>query len=179
MKEVKMVEELTKQEIDSIYRLIERARGSGTIKKGTNEVTKCVERNDAKLVILADDVNPKEIIMHLPMLCDEKKITYIWLPSRAELGASAGLAAKTSSVAILDAGDSKKLLSEIISFIEKKKAPKKEEKKEIEPIEKASENKKKEDITSEVKEEPKGSDIKNEEKIQESPREKNSKKESE
>lgn len=125
-----MVEELTKQELDSVYRLIERTRGSGNIRKGTNEVTKSVERNEAKLVILADDVNPKEIIMHLPMICDEKKIPYVWVPTKSELGAAAGLVTQSSSVAIADAGDAKKLLSDVIALIKKKSAPKKEEKKE-------------------------------------------------
>ena len=131
MKEVKMEKlELSKKELDSIYRIIENTRGSGVLKKGTNEVTKSVERGDAKFVILADDVIPKEIIIHLPMLCEEKNIPYVWVPKKIELGASAGLTAQCSSVAIVKEGDSNKLLVSVISSLKQKsdlvKKPKEE-----------------------------------------------------
>ena len=57
-----------------IYQIIEKARKTGKIEKGTNEVTKAVERGTAKLVVYAGDVQPKEIIQHLPVLCKEKNI---------------------------------------------------------------------------------------------------------
>jgi large subunit ribosomal protein L7Ae len=57
----------------SIYEIIEKARKTGKIEKGTNEVTKAIERGTAKLVSYAADVTPKEIIQHIPILCKEKK----------------------------------------------------------------------------------------------------------
>ena len=57
-----------------IYQIIEKARKTGKIEKGTNEVTKAIERGTAKLVVYATDVEPKEIVQHIPMLCKEKKI---------------------------------------------------------------------------------------------------------
>jgi large subunit ribosomal protein L7Ae len=89
------------------YDIVEMARKSGKIKKGTNEATKLLERGTAK-----SDVNPKEIVMHIPMLAKEKGIPCFEVPSKEELGAAAGLTKGTAAVAILDAGDAKNLLKE-------------------------------------------------------------------
>ena len=62
---------------DMALEAIELAKKTGKIKKGTNEVTKVVERGTAKLVVTAKDVNPPEIIMHLPALCEEKEIPLV------------------------------------------------------------------------------------------------------
>ncbi len=94
------------------YELVEVARKSGKIKKGTNEVTKFLERGTAKAVVYAADVNPKEIVMHLPLLAKEKGIMAIEVPSKEELGAAAGLTKPTAAVAIIDAGDAKHLLKD-------------------------------------------------------------------
>ena len=52
------------------------ARDTGSIKKGTNETTKAIERGNAKLVFIAEDVHPEEIEMHLPELSIEKGIPF-------------------------------------------------------------------------------------------------------
>lgn len=56
---------------NQIYETIEKARGTGRIAKGANEVTKQVERGVAKLVVMAEDVTPEEILAHVPLLCEE------------------------------------------------------------------------------------------------------------
>lgn len=97
---------------EKAYQAVELANKSGKIKKGVNEVTKVVEKGQAKLVLFAGDVSPKEIVMHLPMICKEKNIPCVEVPSRAELGAAAGLPVGTVAVAIVDAGEGKDLLKE-------------------------------------------------------------------
>ena len=106
-------EQLPKEKIDKALEAIELAKKTGKIKKGTNEVTKVVERGLAKLVIVAKDTNPKEILMHLPILCKEKNIPFVVVPSREELGSAAGLSVPTSSVAIVKEGESKDLIKEL------------------------------------------------------------------
>ena len=88
----------------------------GKIKKGVNEVTKTIERGTAKLVVTADDVSPKEIIAHLPLLCNEKKIKYVSVPSKEELGVAVGIGRPCTSVAIISAGEAegKELLMKVI-----------------------------------------------------------------
>jgi large subunit ribosomal protein L7Ae len=104
---------------NKILRLVEIAKNTGKIKKGTNEVTKAIERGEAKLVVISEDVEPEEIVMHLPPLCEEKKISYAYVPSKAELGKSVGIDVPTASACIIDAGEGKDLLKEILEEIEK------------------------------------------------------------
>ena len=88
-----------------IYQVIEKARRTGKIEKGTNEVTKAIERGTAKLVVYASDVEPKEIVQHLPLLCKEKKIKCVEVDSKQKLGISVGLPVSASSIVIIETGD--------------------------------------------------------------------------
>jgi len=99
---------------NKILEVVEIARETGKLRKGINETTKSVERNEAKLVIVAQDINPPEIAMHLQALCDEKKISLVTTPSKLELGRAAGVDVGTSSIAIVEAGDASKKLDDVI-----------------------------------------------------------------
>ena len=100
--------------MEDALQAIEVARESGAIRKGVNEVTKAVERGNAKLVIIANDVNPKELIMHLPILAEEKGVQCVTdACSREELGAAAGLGVGTVAVAITNAGKAKDLVKDV------------------------------------------------------------------
>jgi large subunit ribosomal protein L7Ae len=94
-------------EAEEIYTAVEVAKATGKIKKGVNEVTKAVDRGTATLVVIADDANPKELVMHIPELGKEKGITVVHVPSKEELGAAAGLSVSTVAIAIIEAGDAK------------------------------------------------------------------------
>ena len=91
-----------------IYQIVEKVRKTGKIEKGTNEVTKSIERGTAKLVVYATDVEPKEIMRHLPLLCKEKGILCREVDSKQKLGISAGLPVSTSSIAVIDVGQADK-----------------------------------------------------------------------
>lgn len=95
---------------DQIYEAVEVARNTGKIKKGSNEVTKAIERGAAKLVVIAKDVQPAEVIMHLPLLAKEKGVPCVEVPSKEQLGAAAGLTVPTGAIAIVVEGEAKKLL---------------------------------------------------------------------
>ena len=95
----------TPKELGSqIYEAVEKARSTGRVAKGANEVTKQVERGQAKFVVMAEDVSPEEILAHLPLLCEEKGVAYGYVPSKTELGTAAGLPVGTAAIAIMDAG---------------------------------------------------------------------------
>lgn len=96
-----------------IYDIIEKARRTGKIEKGTNEVTKSIERGTAKFVAYATDVEPKEIVQHLPVLCKEKGIICKEIDSKQKLGIAAGLPVATSSVAVIEPGDAEKEISSL------------------------------------------------------------------
>lgn len=121
---------------------IEVAKNTGKLKKGTNEATKALERGIAKLVVIAKDVTPPEITMHIPILAKEKGIPCVEVPTKEELGASAGIKVGTSAVAVIAEGDAKKIIEELKPKEKSKaEAPKKEEK----PVEKKEEAKPKEE----------------------------------
>lgn len=88
-----------------VYQVLEKAKRTGKIEKGTNEVTKAIERGTAKFVAYAADVEPKEIIAHLAVLCKEKGIPFSEADSKQKLGVSIGLPVSASSVAIIEAGE--------------------------------------------------------------------------
>ena len=105
--------EITKEISEKALEAIEVARKSGKLKKGANEVTKVVERGIAKLIVVANDTQPEEVVMHLPILSDEKNIPCIGVESKTELGAAAGLTVSCAAVAIVQEGDAKKIIDEI------------------------------------------------------------------
>ncbi len=103
----------SKELTEKVFEAVEVAKATGKLRKGTNEVTKAIERGQAKLVVYAKDTNPPEIIMHIPLLAKEKGIPCVEVSSKEELGAAAGLVIGTSSVAIIQEGNAKDLLKEI------------------------------------------------------------------
>lgn len=113
--------DVPKELADKAYEALEIARDTGKVGKGSNEVTKAVERGDALLVLLAEDVDPAEIIAHMPVLAEEKEIPYIYIPTKDELGEAAGLNVGTASACIVDAGEAEDLIKEIVEKVEELK----------------------------------------------------------
>jgi large subunit ribosomal protein L7Ae len=96
-----------------IYEIIEKARKTGKIEKGANEATKAVERGTAKLVVYAADVSPKEIVMHLPILCKDKSIPCVEADTKQKLGLAAGIGVGCSAIAVIEAGDAEKEIASL------------------------------------------------------------------
>lgn len=94
-----------------VYGIIEKARKTGKIDKGVNEVTKAIERGVAKFVAYASDVSPKEIVQHLPLICKEKNIPCMEVDSKQKLGIAVGIPVNTSAVAVIDAGEAERDIS--------------------------------------------------------------------
>jgi len=108
--------------VPKVYELIELARTTGgKVRKGVNETTKSIERGEAVFVVIAEDVDPPEIVAHIPLLCDEKNVPYAYVPSKAELGKAAGIEVASSSVAIIDPGQAKSLMEALVEKIEEVK----------------------------------------------------------
>ena len=108
---------------EKAYEALKKARETGgKIKKGTNETTKAVERGLAKLVLIAEDVDPPEVVMHLPLLCEEKKVPYVYVPSKKRLGEAAGIEVAAASAAIIEPGGAKELVEELTRAYQELKA---------------------------------------------------------
>ena len=109
--------QVPKELSDRVLQALEMAKNTGKIRKGMNETTKAIERGKAQLVVIAGDVEPEEIVMHIPALCEEKKIAYVYVPSKHELGRSVGIDVASSAVAIVEPGNAKEAVSNIIKKI--------------------------------------------------------------
>jgi large subunit ribosomal protein L7Ae len=106
--------EVPKEIVEAAYEALKVARETGKIRKGTNETTKTIERGKAKLVLIAEDVSPPEVVAHLPLLCDERKAAYVYVPEKKLIGEALGLTVGSAAAAIEETGDSEKLVAEII-----------------------------------------------------------------
>jgi large subunit ribosomal protein L7Ae len=106
--------EVPKEMSDKAYQLVQVAKDSGKLRKGTNESTKAVERAVAKLVLIAEDVDPPQVVAHLPILCEERKISYIFVPSKLELGRAAGIDVGCAAITVIDGGEGAKTLKELV-----------------------------------------------------------------
>lgn len=105
--------ETPKDLAEKAYEAIEIARSTGKIGKGTNEVTKNIERGLAKLVVIAEDIVPEEIVAHLPVLSDEKETPFVYVPDKGELGRASGMDVSTASACIIKEGKAKEIIEEI------------------------------------------------------------------
>ena len=103
---------------DDAIEALEVARDTGSVKKGTNETTKAVERGNAVLVFVAEDVSPEEVVMHLPEIADEKEIPYIFVGTQDDIGHAAGLQVGSAAAAIVDSGDAKDDVEDIAEKVE-------------------------------------------------------------
>jgi large subunit ribosomal protein L7Ae len=113
--------EAPQEVIDAAYEALQIASKSGVVRKGTNEATKAVERTIAKLVVIAEDVDPPEVIAHLPLLCEERKIPYVFVPSKDKLGNAVGIDVPAASACIIKEGEATGLIKEIITRLDQLK----------------------------------------------------------
>jgi len=113
--------EVPKEIVDAAYEALTIASKSGVVRKGTNEATKAVERSQAKLVVIAEDVDPPEVVAHLPLLCEERKIPYVFIPNKDKLGNAIGIDVPCAAACILKEGEAAGLIKEIVTRIDQVK----------------------------------------------------------
>lgn len=111
--------EVSKEIADAAYEALQIASKTGEVRKGTNETTKAIERAQAKLVVIAEDVDPPEVVAHLPLLSEEKKIPYMFVPSKGKIGEAVGIDVPSASACIVKEGEAAGLVKEIITRVEK------------------------------------------------------------
>ena len=107
-----------KEVVDAAYEALQLAAQTGSLRKGTNETTKAIERAQAKLVVIAEDVDPPEAVAHLPLICDERKISYVFVPSKQKIGSATGIDVPAAAACITDVGDAASLVKEISKRVE-------------------------------------------------------------
>jgi len=113
--------EVPKELSEKALQVVQVAKDSGKLRKGTNESTKAVERALAILVLIAEDVDPPQVVAHIPILCEERKIPYLFVPSKLDLGRAAGIEVGCAAVTVLEAGEAAKSLKEVTDAIDQLK----------------------------------------------------------
>jgi large subunit ribosomal protein L7Ae len=113
--------EVSKELADAAYEALQISAKTGVVRKGTNETTKAIERANAKLVVIAEDVQPPEVVAHLPLLCEERKIPYIFVPNKDKIGSAIGIDVPAAAACIIKEGDATGLIKEITTRIEQMK----------------------------------------------------------
>lgn len=103
--------------VSKTYEALQMAKQGGRVKKGINEVTKSAERGIATFIVIAEDITPEEVVMHLPKLCEQKNIPYSYVPSKLELGKAIGMSVPCAAVAVENQGGAKDAFSDIISKV--------------------------------------------------------------
>lgn len=103
--------------VSPILEAVKASVQTGKVKKGTNEVTKAIERKQCKLVVIAEDVEPPEVVAHLPILCDEQEAAYVFVPSKGDLGKALGIDIIAAAAAILDPGESQQIVEQVINSV--------------------------------------------------------------
>ncbi|KAJ5724619.1 H/ACA ribonucleoprotein complex subunit NHP2 [Penicillium malachiteum] len=94
-----------------VLKSVKKAAVNKSLKRGVKEVVKALRKSAVPaanatveipngVVILAADISPMDVISHIPVLCEDHGIPYIFVTSRAELGASAATKRPTSVVMV-------------------------------------------------------------------------------
>ena len=85
-----------------IFNTITRCSQLKKIKKGANEATKTLNRGISDLIVIAADVKPLEIVLHLPLLCEDKNVPYVFVESQRLLGRACGVSRPVIAASILN-----------------------------------------------------------------------------
>lgn len=109
--------EVSSDVVSKTLEALQIVKQSGKIRKGANEVTKSVEQGMATFVVIASDVDPEEVVIHIPKICETKKVPYSYVPTKIELGKSIGLNVPCTAVAVENAGSADHAIKEIISKV--------------------------------------------------------------
>jgi large subunit ribosomal protein L7Ae len=110
--------ETPKEISDAAYDALRQAKKSGKIARGANGTTRAVERGVAKLVIIAEDVEPPEVVAHLPIICEERNVPFVFVPTRASMGPALGIDVGATSACIIESGDAQSLIDQIVSAVQ-------------------------------------------------------------
>uniref|UniRef100_A0A8R1IUZ5 H/ACA ribonucleoprotein complex subunit 2 n=1 Tax=Caenorhabditis japonica TaxID=281687 RepID=A0A8R1IUZ5_CAEJA len=97
-----------------LYKLIKKASiGGKTIREGIKDVQKELRRNEKGICILAGNVSPIDVYSHIPAICEEKEIPYVYIPSREQLGLAVGHRRPSILIYVKPSADYQELYDEI------------------------------------------------------------------
>ena len=99
----------------SILDLVQQAANYKQLRKGANEATKTLNRGISEFIIMAADAEPLEILLHLPLLCEDKNVPYVFIPNKAALGRACGVSRPVVAASVTS-NDASQLKNQIIAM---------------------------------------------------------------
>lgn len=95
-----------------VLKTVKKASKAKNVKRGVKEVVKALRKGEKGLVVIAGDISPADVISHIPVLCEDHSVPYIFIPSKQDLGA-AGATKRPTSVVFIVPGSNKKKMEKI------------------------------------------------------------------
>ncbi|KAL1437410.1 hypothetical protein MTO96_001468 [Rhipicephalus appendiculatus] len=106
-----------------LFKLVKKAsKHKGYVYCGLKLVQTMIRKGQTGVVLLAGDVYPIDILCHIPAVCEEKGLPYIWTPSRQDLGTALGKKRMVIACMVKEHDDYKELMEECAQVIEKENA---------------------------------------------------------
>jgi len=104
-----------------ILDIVQQAGHYHQLKKGANEATKTLNRGTSEIIILAEDTSPLAILLHLPLLCEDKNVPYVYVRSKTALGRACGVSRPViaASVTTNEASDLMPQIRDLKSKVER------------------------------------------------------------
>jgi len=104
-----------------ILDILQQAGHYHQLKKGANEATKTLNRGTSEIIILAEDTSPLAILLHLPLLCEDKNVPYVYVRSKTALGRACGVSRPViaASVTTNEASDLMPQIRDLKSKVER------------------------------------------------------------
>lgn len=90
----------SKKNTSKLHKLVKKASSAKLVKKGVKDVVKALRKGQGGLCVIAGDISPVDVISHLPGLCEDRQVPYIYVPSKLDLGAASCTKRPTSCVLI-------------------------------------------------------------------------------
>ena len=100
-----------------VYKVVKKAAKAKAIKRGVKEVVKGLRKGSKGVCIIAGDISPIDVISHLPVLCEESDVPYIFVPSKVDLGAAGQTKRPTSCTLVCTGGADVDGLDEVLKEV--------------------------------------------------------------
>lgn len=98
----------TKKVNKKVLKTIKKASKAKHVKRGVKEVVKALRKGEKGLVVIAGDISPPDVISHIPVLCEDSSVPFVFIPSKEELGSAGSTKRPTSCVMIVPGGGNSK-----------------------------------------------------------------------
>ncbi|KAK7678184.1 hypothetical protein QCA50_018863 [Cerrena zonata] len=91
-----------------VLKTVKKASKAKHVKRGVKEVVKALRKGEKGLVIIAGDISPPDVVSHLPVLCEDSSVPYVFIPSKEDLGSAGATKRPTSCVFVVPGGGKSK-----------------------------------------------------------------------